>query len=110
MAFWGRGGGRAIYKKGPYYTECGDIADGYCMVTKSLVLCRIFPALGPHFVRFPKQLSGYTALHYIVDRPNLQLSTLMVCLYKYHTSVTNLLSQALLKSIGSGICYPLGNF
>jgi hypothetical protein len=31
-------------------------------------------------VRFLKQIFGYTALHYIVDRPHLQLSTCMVCL------------------------------
>ena len=36
----------------------------------------------------------------------------MVCLCKYHNSITNLFSPAFqqLKSIGSGICYPLENF
>jgi hypothetical protein len=68
---------------------------------------------GLHFVRFLKQIFRYTALHYTVDRLNLQLSTCIVCLYKYHNSVTdNLFSLAFqqLKSIGSGICYELGNF
>ena len=47
-----------------------------------------------------------------VYRMNLQLSTCMVCLCKYHNSITNLFSPAFqqLKSLGSGICYPLGNF
>ena len=38
---------------------------------------RIFPSLRLHFVRFLKQIFGYTALHYTVDRLNLQLSTFM---------------------------------
>ena len=29
------GGGGGIYKKGPYYTECGEMIDGL-LVTKSL--------------------------------------------------------------------------
>ena len=52
-------------------------------------LC-IFPLPGLHFVRFLKQIFGYAALHYSVDRPNLQLSSSVVCLCKYHNSVTNL--------------------
>jgi hypothetical protein len=32
-------------------------------------------------VCFLKQIIGTTALHYTVDRLNLQLSTCMVCLY-----------------------------
>jgi hypothetical protein len=45
----------------------------------------IFPPLGLHFVRFLKQIFGYTPLHYTVDT---------VCLCKYHNSVTNLFSLA----------------
>ena len=30
------GGGEGIYKKGPYYTECGEMIDGL-LVIKSLV-------------------------------------------------------------------------
>jgi hypothetical protein len=77
---------------------------------KCLYYCT--PYIGLHYVRFLKQIFGYTALHYTVDRPNLQLSTCMVCLCKYHNSVTNLFGLAFqqLKSIGSGICYPFGNF
>jgi hypothetical protein len=37
-------------------------------------------------------------LHYTVDRLNLQLSTCLVCLCKYHNSIT------------ATRCYPLGNF
>ena len=40
----------------------------------------IFPLLGLHFVRFLKQIFGYTELHYTVDRLNLQLSTCVICL------------------------------
>ena len=61
-------------------------------------------------MRFLTEIFGYTALHYTVDRLNLQLSTCMVCLCKYHNSVTNLFSlafQQLVKCIGSEICYPL---
>jgi hypothetical protein len=73
---------------------------------------RIFSPLGERFVRFLKQIFGYTALHYTVDRLNLQLSTCMVCLCKYHNSITNLFSLAFqqLKSIGSEKCYPLAVF
>ena len=39
----------------------------------------IFLSLGLQFVHFLKQIFGYTALHYAVDRLNLQLSTCMVC-------------------------------
>ena len=31
----------------------------------------IFPPLGLHFVRFLKQIFGYTALHYTVNKLNL---------------------------------------
>jgi hypothetical protein len=32
------GGGVGIYKKGPYYTECGEMTDGcWLLVTKGLV-------------------------------------------------------------------------
>jgi hypothetical protein len=31
----------AIYKKGPYYTECGEMLDGL-LVTKGLVWYRIY--------------------------------------------------------------------
>ena len=41
-----------------------------------------------------KRIFGYIALHYAVDRLNLQLSTCMVCLCKYHNSFTNLFSLA----------------
>ena len=37
------------------------------------------PPPGRHFVRFLKQIFRYTALHYTVDRLNLQLSTCIVC-------------------------------
>jgi hypothetical protein len=72
----------------------------------------VFPSLGLHFVRFLNQMFEYRALHYTVDRLNRQLSTCMVCLCKHHNSVCNLFILAFqqLKSIGSGICYPLGNF
>jgi hypothetical protein len=47
--------------------------------------CLYFPPLGVHFVRFLKHIQfGYTALHCTVDRLNLQLSTCMICLCKYH--------------------------
>ena len=36
----------------------------------------IFPPLGLHFVCFLKQIFEYTALHYTVDRLNLQLKYL----------------------------------
>jgi hypothetical protein len=39
----------------------------------------------PHFL---KQIFGYTALHYAVDRLNLQLCTCIVCLCRYHNLVT----------------------
>jgi hypothetical protein len=45
-------------------------------------------------VRFLKQIFGYTALRYAVDRVNFQLSTYMVCLCKYHNSIANLFSLA----------------
>jgi hypothetical protein len=82
------------------------------VVWKSMVFFCSFPPLGLHFVRFLRQIFGYTVLHYTVDRLNLQLSACMVCLCKYHNSVTNLFSLAFqqLKSIGSGVCFPLGNF
>jgi hypothetical protein len=35
-------------------------------------------------LHFLKQILGYTALHYAVDRLNLQLSTCIVCLCRYH--------------------------
>jgi hypothetical protein len=35
-------------------------------------------------LHFLKQIFGYTALHYAVDRLNLQLSTCIVCLCRYH--------------------------
>ena len=56
-------------------------------------------------VRILEQVFGYTASHYTVDRLNLQLSTCMVCLCKYHNSIANLFSLAFqqLQSIGSGI-------
>ena len=38
--------------------------------------------------RFLKQIFGYTALHYAVDRLNLQLCTCIVCLCRYHNLVT----------------------
>jgi hypothetical protein len=41
-------------------------------------------------MRFLKQIFGYTALHYAVDRVNLQLSICMVCLCEFN-SVTNLI-------------------
>jgi hypothetical protein len=52
--------------------------------------------LGLHFVRFLKQIFVYRVLHYTADRPNLQLSTCMVCLCKYHNYnlVANLFSLA----------------
>jgi hypothetical protein len=65
-------GGGGIYKKRPYYTEC-MWRDGRCMVvgdkTFGLVsyvivggsgVC-ISPSPGLHFVRFLKQIFGYTA-------------------------------------------------
>ena len=75
----------------------------------------VFPPLGLYFLHFlkPRFLDIHWALHYTVYRPNLQLSTCMVCLCsKYPNSVTNLLRLAFqqLKSIGSGIYSPLGNF
>jgi hypothetical protein len=76
------------------------------VVGNKKVWCGVLP-LGLHFVRFLKQIFGYTSLQYTVDRLNLQLSTCMVCLYKYHNWVTNVFSLAFqqLKSIGSEICY-----
>jgi hypothetical protein len=74
-----RGGG--IYKKGPYYTECREMTDGcwrqnvWCGVVynsgevwghSSPENVRIFPPLGLHFVRFLKQIFGYTALYIIL--------------------------------------------
>jgi hypothetical protein len=44
--------------------------------------------IGLHFLRFLKHIFEYTALHYTVDRLNLYLSICMVCLCKYHNSVT----------------------
>jgi hypothetical protein len=38
--------------------------------------------------RFLKQIFGYTALQYAVDRLNLQLCTCIVCLCRYHNLVT----------------------
>ena len=39
-------------------------------------------------LHFLKQIFGYTALHYAVDRLNLQLCTCIVCLCRYHNLVT----------------------
>ena len=75
-----------IYKKGPYYTEYGEMINGL-FVTKSLVWYRIFVFFYPYdcnSLHFLKQIFGYTALHYAVDRMNLQLSTCIVCLCRYH--------------------------
>jgi hypothetical protein len=113
-----RGGGTST-KKGSYYTECVEIKDCYKkfgVVSYGLeeffprkfdvgsggILPHkknYFPPLGLHFAHFLKQIFGYTALHYTANRLNLQLSTCMVCLCKYHNSITNLFSL----SIGSGI-------
>ena len=41
-----------------------------------------------NFLQFLKLIFGYTALHYDVDRLNLQLSTCIVCLCRYHNLVT----------------------
>ena len=115
---WGRGGG-GIYKMGLYYAEYGEMTDG-CWWQKVWcgVVCNsrgvwaghsppenicTLPPLRLHFVRFLKQIFGYTVLHYTVDRANLQLSTCMVCLCKYHNSITNLFCLAFQKhkSIGN---------
>jgi hypothetical protein len=66
-----------------------------------------------HFVSFQKQIFGNTALHYTVDRLNLQSSTCMVCLCinttTWSLTTTNLFSLTFQQlTIGSGICYPLG--
>ena len=39
-------------------------------------------------LHFLKQIFGYTALHYAVDRLNLRLCTCIVCLCRYHNLVT----------------------
>ena len=39
-------------------------------------------------LHFLKQIFGYTALRYAVDRLNLQLCTCIVCLCRYHNLVT----------------------
>ena len=44
--------------------------------------------LGLQFLHFLKQIFGYTALRYAVDRLNLQLCTCIVCLCRYHNLVT----------------------
>jgi hypothetical protein len=56
---------------------CGDIL-------RQKIFC-IFPPLGLKCERF---LKHYTVLHCALDRPNLQLSTCMVCLCKYQNWVT----------------------
>jgi hypothetical protein len=48
----------------------------------------IFLPLWLQFLHFLKQIFGYTELHYAVDRLNLQWSTCMVCLCRYHNLVT----------------------
>jgi hypothetical protein len=45
-----------------------------------------------NFLHFLKLIFGYTALHYAVDRLNLQLCTYMVCLCRYHKLVTQVAS------------------
>ena len=56
-------GGGGIYKKGPYYTERREMID-------SLLITKKFGVV--------------SHLHYAVDRLNLQLSTCIVCLCRYH--------------------------
>jgi hypothetical protein len=44
----------------------------------------IFHPYDCNSLNFLKQIFGYTALHYAVDRLNLQLSAGIVCLCRYH--------------------------
>ena len=78
----GGGGGGGIYKKGPYYAECGDKDDRWLLLTKTCTLGVFSPRLGfcifpplelvlkcEHFLR---QTFGYTALHCaMIDRISL---------------------------------------
>jgi hypothetical protein len=92
-----------IYKKGPYYTECGEMTDGcwwqkvWCgIVCTSKGVCGILPQkmfcifspLGLNCEHFLKQIFGYTALHCaLIDQIWSVKCTCMVCLCKYHNWV-----------------------
>jgi hypothetical protein len=110
-----------IYKKGPYYTECGEMTDGCwwqkvwfgIVCTSSVVgsggilpqkfFC-IFPLLELKCEHFLKQIFGYTALHCALIDWIWSAKHCMVCLCKYHNwgtqgvgSLLNLVSQTLTK-------------
>ena len=67
-----------------YRIECrGGGGSGGILPQKIFVF---FYPYGCNSLHFLKQIFGYTALHYAVDRLNLQLSTCIVCLCSlYHT-------------------------
>ena len=63
------------------------LVGGFWGYSPPKIFC-IFLPLWLQFLHFLKQIFGYTALHYAVDRLNLQWSTCMVCLCRYHNLVT----------------------
>jgi hypothetical protein len=57
------------------------------------LLLNYFSTPRTHFLRFLKQIFGYTALHYTrEDRLHFQLSTCMVCLSVYVNTTTRSLN------------------
>ena len=79
------GGGGATTKRDHTITSVdllvGGGGSGDILPQKIFVFFYASDFLPLHFL---KQIFGYTALHYAVDRLNLQLSTCIVCLCRYH--------------------------
>ena len=64
------------------------IVGGSGAILPQKIFVFFYPYRTAIFMHFLKQIFGYTALNYAVDRLDLQLSTCMICLCKYHNSVT----------------------